>query len=337
MKSILIVGSGLSGSVIARKLVSHKFKVVIIDKRDHIGGNVFDYTNSKGIRIHKYGPHLFHTNNKKVVDFIQKFSEWLEYKHKVKAILNDGRYVTLPVNKSTKKIVGEENIIETFFRPYSEKMWGMKLEDLNPDIINRVPSRDDDNEFYFPNDNYQLIPKKGYTDFVKKLTNHKNIEIRLNTCFERKMEKEYDYIFNSMPIDEYYDYKYGKLDYRSIKFHNIDFPSPKLLPVVTVNFTNKSKFTRMTEWKNLPEHGINENYTTITYEEPCSPQENNNERYYPVKDLIGKNRKIYLKYKKIKNEKVEFIGRLGLYSYLDMDQCISSALKSSENFLKKHL
>ena len=113
MKKILIVGSGLSGSVIARKLASQKFKVVIIDKRDHIGGNIYDYTNSKGIRVHRYGPHLFHTNNKKVVDFINKFSEWIEYKHRVKAILNDGRYVTLPVNKSTKKIVGEENIIET--------------------------------------------------------------------------------------------------------------------------------------------------------------------------------------------------------------------------------
>ena len=110
-----------------------------------------------------------------------------------------------------------------------------------------------------------------------------------------------------MPIDEYYDFKYGKLEYRSIKFHNINFPSPKLLPAVTVNFTNNSKFTRMTEWKNLPNHGVNDDYTTITYEEPCSSSENNNEKYYPVKDLKGINRNLYNKYKDIQNKKVQFI------------------------------
>ena len=149
------------------------------------------------------------------------------------------------------------------------------------------------------------------------------------------MEKDFDYVFNSMPIDEYYNFQFGKLDYRSIKFHDIDIPSPKLLPAVCVNFTNRSKFTRMTEWKNLPNHGVNENYTTITYEEPCSFEQNNDERYYPVKDLKGKNKKLYNKYREINNQKVQFIGRLGLYSYLDMDQCINIALKTFENFNRK--
>ena len=335
MNKILVVGSGLSGSVISRILAdTGKYSITIIEKRDEIGGNVFDYTNSRGIRVHKYGPHLFHTNNKKVVDFIKKYSEWIEYKHKVKAILKNGRYVTLPVNKETKEIVGENNIVETFFRPYSEKMWGIKLEDLSPDIINRVPIRNDDNEYYFPNDEFQLIPKYGYSHFISKLLDHQNINVFKNTSFERSMENKYDFVFNSMPIDEYYNFKYGKLDYRSIKFHSIDFPSPKLLPTVTVNFTNNSKFTRMTEWKNLPEHGVNDNFTTITYEEPCSFEENNNMRYYPVKDLKGINKVLYQKYKSIKNPNVEFIGRLGLYSYLDMDQCINIALKVSDKFIK---
>ena len=333
MKKILVVGAGLTGSVISRMLADNNYKVTVIDKRDHIAGNVFDYINDKNIRVHKYGPHLFHTNNEKVVSFIKKFAHWVEYKHKVKAILKDGTYVTLPVNSQTKKIVGADNIVETFIRPYSEKMWGLKLEKISPDIINRVPVRDDDNEYYFPKDKYQLIPRDGYTHFVRNILDHKNIEVQTNTAFNRKMEKDFFHVFCSMPIDEYYKFKYGHLKYRSIKFHNIDFPSPKLLPVVTVNFTNNGKFTRMTEWKNIPNHGYNEDFTTITYEEPCSFEENNNEKYYPVKDIDGENRSLYLKYKNIENQKVSFVGRLGMYSYLDMDQCINHALKVSNNFL----
>lgn len=335
-KKILVVGCGLTGAVISRKLADNNFDIDIIDKRNHIAGNTYDFINKKNIRVHKYGPHLFHTNNKKVVDFIKEFSEWIEYKHKVKAILKDGRYVTLPVNIETKKIVGEENIIETFFRPYSEKMWGMKLEELSPDILKRVPIRNDYNELYFPNDLYQLIPKLGYTNFIEKLLDHNNINVSINTPFLKQMEEDYHHVFNSMPIDEYYDFKYGELNYRSIKFHNMDIPSPKILPTVTVNFTNSGIFTRMTEWKNLPFHGSNNNYTTITFEEPCGYKENNYERYYPVKDLKGQNRSLYMKYKSIKNTKVDFVGRLGLYSYLDMDQCINLALKVSENFLRKN-
>ena len=193
MKKILVV-AGLTGSVISRMLADNNYKVTVIDKRDHIAGNVFDYINDKNIRVHKYGPHLFHTNNEKVVSFIKKFAHWVEYKHKVKAILKDGTYVTLPVNSQTKKIVGADNIVETFIRPYSEKMWGLKLEKISPDIINRVPVRDDDNEYYFPKDKYQLIPKDGYTHFVRNILDHKNIEVQTNTAFNRKMEKDFFHV-----------------------------------------------------------------------------------------------------------------------------------------------
>ena len=152
-KKILIVGCGLSGCVIARQLAEQGYEITVIDKRNHIGGNIFDFSNKKNIRVHKYGPHLFHTNNEKVVSFIKKHGEWIEYKHKVKAMLNDGRYVTLPVNKLTKEIVGEENIIETFYRPYSEKMWNIKLEELSPTIFGRVPIRDDEMNFIFQTTN----------------------------------------------------------------------------------------------------------------------------------------------------------------------------------------
>lgn len=335
MDEILVVGCGLSGVVIARQLAQAGYKIHIIDKRSHIGGNVYDQVNEKGIRVHHYGPHLFHTKNEKVFKYLQQFGEWVPYKHKVKAMLQDGRYVTLPVNRETKDIVGEENIVETFFRPYSEKMWDMKLEELNPDILNRVPVRDDDNTYYFPNDPFQAMPKDGYTAIVKNIINHPNIRISLESPFQKSMEEDARHIFNAMPIDEYYDYRYGELPYRSVKFHTINLPMPKLLPVTTVNFTHKGPHTRVTEWKNIPAHGENNQFTTLTYEEPCDYKDNNNERFYPVKDLQGTNRELYKKYQAIPNEKTTFIGRLGLYIYIDMDQAVNAALKTAERFLQK--
>lgn len=334
---ILIVGAGFSGAVIARELADKGYKIVIIDKRDHVAGNAYDFDNELGIKIHKYGPHLFHTNNKTVFDWLSNYTEWTPYRHKVKAILSDGRYVTLPINKETKTIVGEENIIDTFIRPYSEKMWGMKLEELDPQIINRVPIRDDYNEYYFPNDEYQFMPKNGFTELFKNILNHPNINVKLNTSFEKSMEDDYDFIFNSMPIDEYYDFCYGELPYRSIKFTNINIPTPKILPETVVNFTHYGPCTRVTEWKNIPGHGTTKEWTTLTYEEPCDYKENNMERFYPVKDMDGINRALYKKYELIKNKKVTFIGRMGMYVYLDMHQCVSSALSIANNFLNNKL
>ena len=333
---ILIVGAGFSGAVIARECAAAGHLVKVIDKRDHIGGNAYDYTDSNGIRIHKYGPHLFHTNNEKVVQWLSQFTEWVPYQHKVKAQLNDGTYVTLPVNKETKKIVGEENVLDIFFRPYTKKMWGKTLDELDPSIINRVPIRDDDNELYFPNDEYQMMPKNGYTEIFKNIFNHSNIEVECNVEFHQSMEEEYDYVFNSMPIDMYFNYDYGELPYRSIKFHNVTLQQPKVLPTGTVNFTHDGPYTRVTEWKNIPAHGTNDYTTVLTYEEPCDYKDNNYERYYPVKDLEGANRETYKKYKdKVNEDKMTFIGRCGMYVYVDMHQAISSALATARRFLDK--
>ena len=331
---ILVVGAGFSGAVIAHQLANAGHDITVIDERDHIGGNAYDYTNDKGIRIHKYGPHLFHTNNKKVFDWITQFDEWVPYKHKVKAQLEDGRYVTLPVNRETKEIVGEENIISTFFAPYTYKMWGKTIEELDPSIINRIPMRDDDNEYYFPNDQYQVLPKNGYTRIFELILDKKNITVNVSQRFERKMEKEFDHVFNSMPIDDYFHYAYGTLPYRSIKFHHVDLPLVKALPTGTVNFTHDGPYTRVTEWKNLPEHGINNQYTTLTYEEPCDYMVNDFERYYPVKDVKGENRKKYQQYKKLIRSNMTFIGRCGMYVYIDMHQAISSALYTAKKFLE---
>jgi UDP-galactopyranose mutase len=335
LKEILVVGAGFSGATIARELASNGYNVHVIDVRDHVAGNAYDYTNKHGIRIHKYGPHLFHTNNKRVFEWLSRFTGWVEYRHKVKALLENGRYVTLPVNQETKQIVGEENVLDIFFRPYTKKMWGVELDELNPEIINRVPIRDDLNELYFPNDEFQFMPKNGYTELVKNILDHQNITISLNTRYDKNEYIHYDHIFNSMPIDEYFDYIHGNLPYRSIKFEHVDLSLPSVLPVATVNFTHDGPHTRVTEWKKLPGHGDNKYITTLTFETPCDYLENNLERYYPVKDREGKNRLLYEKYKTEQPQNMTFIGRCGLYSYLNMDQAINSALAVSNRFLKK--
>lgn len=329
----LVVGAGFSGAVIARELAIAGHKVKVIEVRDHVAGNAYDYTNEKGIRVHKYGPHLFHTNNKSVYDYLGNFTEWVPYQHKVKAILEDGHFATLPVNRQTKDLVGEDNVIDIFFRPYSEKMWGMELEALNPEILNRVPIRDDDNELYFPSDRYQAVPKDGYTRMVENILNHQNIEISLSTPYDKRNNSMYDHVFNSMPIDQYFEFKHGYLPYRSMRFETVTLPLPFALPTTTVNFTHDGPQTRVTEWKHIPQHGKNKYFTTLTFETPCCYTENNFERYYPVKDADGDNRANYQKYKEEKTENVTFIGRCGLYAYLDMHQAVNSALAIVRKFL----
>lgn len=336
LNKILVVGAGFSGAVIARMLGEKGFHVEVIDKRNHIAGNAFDFHNWHNILVHQYGPHLFHTNNQSVFVFLSRFTDWVDYQHRVKAILADGRLVTLPVNLDTKDQVGEDKVIDTFIRPYSEKMWGLKLEEISPDIINRVPIRNDHNELYFPDDQFQAMPKAGYTKIFENLLDHPNIQVRLETAFEKSMEADYMHVFNSMPIDEYYDYSLGPLPYRSLKFHHVDLPIPRIFPVCQVNFTHDGPYTRVVEWKNIPNSPQNEQFTSITYEEPCSYTENNNERFYPVKDASGKNRALFLQYKQIENPKTTFIGRLGQYVYLDMHQVVSSSMAIAEKFIKEN-
>jgi UDP-galactopyranose mutase len=330
--SFLVVGAGFAGAVIAHELANDGHQVTLIDERDHIGGNAYDYTNEHGIRIHKYGPHIFHTSNEKVYDWITQFGEWVEYKHKVKAQLSNGEYVTLPVNKLTKEIVGEENILDIFYRPYTKKMWDKEIEELDPNILKRVAVRDDDNEYYFPKDIYQIMPKDGYTKVFEKILDHQNIVVKLNTPFHKDMESDYQHVFNSMPIDVYYGYRFGELPYRSLKFHNVNLPMVRALPASVVNFTNNSPYTRIAEWKNFPEHGSNDKWTTLTYEEPCDYIDNDYQRYYPVKDIDGINQTIYKTYKEIENTKVTFIGRCGMYVYIDMHQAVMSSLAIVKRF-----
>ena len=328
----LIVGAGLSGAVIARELAEQGHSITVIDKRDHIGGNCADYVNDHGIRVHRWGPHIFHTSNMKVVEWLSRFTEWVPYQHKVKALLSDGRYATLPVNRETKEMVGEENVLDIFFRPYTRKMWGKELEELDPSIMQRVPIRDDDNELYFPNDAFQAMPKDGYTVMFENILNHENIHVQLGIEFDKGMELEYDHVFNSMPIDVYFDTCYGELPYRSIRFHTTTEEFVKSLPTPTVNFTDDGPYTRVTEWKLYPNHGSNDRLSTFTREEPCDYRDNNMERYYPVKDLDGANREIYRRYRELVPDNVTFIGRCGQYVYIDMDMAVSNTLSLVSRF-----
>jgi len=330
---ILVVGVGFSGSTIAVELAKRGHLVHMIDKRNHVGGNAYDYVNEHGIRVHQYGPHLFHTSNQKVVEWLTQFTEWIPYKHKVKALLADGRYATLPINQETVKIVGRENILDIFIRPYTKKMWGVGLEKLEPSILERVPIREDMNEYYFPDDTFQAMPKNGYTALFERMLDHEKIDVRLNHSFDKKMEPEYDHIFNSMPLDEYFEYVFGELPYRSVKFHHHTLPMPSALPVTTVNFTHDAPFTRVTEWKKIPGHGENLSHTTLTFEEPCDFKDNQMERYYPVRDLDGVNLLNYKKYLRMVPGGMTFIGRCGQYAYLDMHQAISSSLAIVAKYL----
>lgn len=333
-KKILVVGAGFSGVTVARILAESGFNVDVIDKRDHVAGNAYDYIDPHGFRIHKYGPHLFHTNNEIVVEWLSRFTEWVPYKHKVKALLKDGTFVVLPPNRSTQAVLGDK-LIEVLFRPYTRKMWGLELEEIDSSIIKRIPIRNDDNEYYFPNDKFQALPEGGYTALVEKILDHKNINYYLRTPFSEKFQAGYKHIFNSMPIDEYYDNCYGELPYRSIKFTNIHFPASTLFPRATINFTHNGPHTRVTEWRHLPGHGSSDFITALTYEEPCDYKDNGYERYYPVKDVLGSNRVLYKKYRELVPDNVTFIGRCGQYVYLDMHQAIASSMATVKSFLKK--
>lgn len=336
MKKILIVGAGFSGSVLARTLAEENYLVTVIDQRDHIGGNAYDFVNEHGIRVHKFGPHLFHTSNYKVVEWLSKFTEWTPYKHKVKALLSDGRLVTLPVNNETATIVGKDKIIETFYKPYTQKMWGLSVDEIDASVLARVAIRDDMNEDYFPNDSFQALPTKGYTDLIRNILNHSNIKIKLNRPYITGEDIDYFHTFNSMPIDSYFDFKYGHLPYRSIKFHTSSVMIPQIFPVATVNFTHNEPWTRVTEWKNLPNSDKPAGITTITIEEPCDYINNNFERFYPIKDKDGINQNLYNRYQSQCPKNMTFIGRCGLYVYIDMHQAISSALSIGNKFISNN-
>ena len=372
IKRVLVVGAGLAGVTIARTLAENKFDVDVIDKRDHVAGNIFDFVNSNNERIHKYGPHLLHCNKEsKGLKFLSRFTDWIAYEHKVRALLSDNRTTPLPINKITledifnKKFESEDDVkyfldtirknnitprntdelfestvgaklADIFFRPYSKKMWGIDPKNLETSIGARLPVRTNNDTRYF-NDNFQALPKEGYTKMIEKMLDHKNIKIYLNTSYSFGMEKDYAHSFLCIPIDVFFNFKYGELPYRSIIFeHTKDFGKDLEAPVI--NFTDNFKYTRKTQWNLLPNsYGNNYKFNTITFEKPCGMKENPGEFYYPVQ--TKKSKKIYDLYRKLsyKERKITFCGRTGLFRYIDMIPAVNMHLKIAIDFLKNKL
>ncbi len=375
MQTVLIVGAGLAGAVYARVLAEYGLKVHVIDQRDHIAGNCYDYLDATGVRVHKYGPHLFHTSNQRVVEWLSRFTDWIPYQHKVVARMDGGQEVPLPVNRATVNAVfgtdlktsadvmaflkgktehraqirtAEDHLYahigptltNFFFRPYTRKMWGTDLQDMDAAVVRRLQIRMDDEDRYFPGDTFQALPKDGYTALFQRLFDHPEITVETGKPFERKMLADHDYCFSSMPIDAFYDYQLGELPYRSIRFHTSRVARAQAPRHVTINYTDDGPFTRETWWHNLPGHCREEGQDVpVTVEEPCDYKDNGMERYYPVKTHDGRYDKLYDRYKMMADaeQNLSFIGRCGTYQYLDMHQVVNQSLTGAGKWLSLHM
>ena len=352
----LIVGCGLTGAVIANELKQKGKKILIIDKRNHIGGNV--YTELKhDILIHKYGPHIFHTNKKEIWKYINQFDEFEQFQLNTIAIAEDNNIYNLPFNlhtfyqvygtKNAKEVddllknIKNENKITTnvedfaineigekmyklLIKGYTEKQWGTECKNINKNIIKRLPIRKEWNNNYF-NDKYQGIPKNGYTYVIQKMI--EGVDLLLNTEFN--LEKHYnlaDKIIYCGSIDELLNFKYGLIPYRSLEFKEYDNINSQGTPII--NYTsNDVPYTRSIDHKMFLNATKNNTNTIITHEYP-KMFDGNNERYYPIENKENINQ--YKKYIKEINKllpKIIPCGRLGTYKYLNMDQIIENALE----------
>ena len=367
MYDFLIVGAGFAGSVLAERISSQlDKKVLVVEKRNHIAGNCYDYYNDKGILVHKYGPHIFHTNSKKVWDYLSQFTEWVPYEHKVLAVVN-GIKIPVPFNlNSLYKIFPQDKaknlenkllnkykyglkipilklrentesdlkdlsdfIYEKIFYGYTVKQWSLKPDELEHTVTARVPVSISHDDRYFQ-DKYQGIPANGYTNTFEKMLNNGNIDILLNSDYREIIN---DVKFNKMiytgAIDEYFDYMYGKLPYRSLTFKLETLEQKWFQETAQINYPNDFDYTRITEFKHFLKISSEEknNFTTIAYEFPCEFESGKNEPYYPIPQK--NNEELYQKYK-FESDKfsknVLFIGRLTNYKYFNMEEIIGIAL-----------
>ncbi|HET9227026.1 MAG TPA: UDP-galactopyranose mutase, partial [Thermoanaerobaculia bacterium] len=310
MFDYLIVGAGYAGSVLAERLARGAGKkVLLVDRRPHIGGNAYDCYDDAGILIHKYGPHIFHTNSKEVFEYLSEFTEWRPYEHRVRASV-DGQLVPIPINLDTinqlyglklnsmevegffaslaearETIRTSEDVVvsrvgrelyEKFFRGYTRKQWGLDPSQLDAMVTSRVPVRTNRDDRYFT-DSYQAMPQRGYTRMFENMLDHPNIKVLLNCDYhEIKEEVAYDKLIFTGPVDEYFGYRYGKLPYRSLHFDFRTVNQERVQPVAVVNYPNEHLYTRVTEFKQLT--GQEHPKSTLVYEFP----QGEGDPYYPV-------------------------------------------------------
>ncbi len=354
MFDYLIVGAGFAGTVMAERLATDAGKkVLIIDKRPHIGGNAYDHYDDAGVLVHKYGPHIFHTNSREVFEYLSRFTDWRQYQHRVQALV-DGQLLPMPINLETinrmyglkltafelpqffeqlaerrPAIKTSEDVIvskvgrelyEKFFRNYTRKQWDLDPSELDAAVTARVPVRTNNDDRYFT-DTYQAMPLHGYTRMFEKMLAHPNIKILLNADY-REVEKviPHNEVIYTGPVDEYFDYRYGRLPYRSLEFKFETINKERVQPVAVVNYPNDYLYTRVTEFKHLT--GQEHPKTSIVYEFPKA----SGDPYYPIPR--SENTELYRKYQMLSaaTKGVYFVGRLATYKYYNMDQVVAQAL-----------
>lgn len=366
----LVIGCGLSGAVIAEQVASRlNEEVLVIDRRNHIGGNVYDDTES-GITVHRYGPHVFHTNDSRVWRYLSRFTEWHRFMYKVRAYI-DGHEVPVPFNLNTlyrlfppnlagkleEALIGHygygkripilelqqvqdanlnflaDYIYRKVFLGYTAKQWGVRLEELDFSVSARVPvmvSRDDR---YF-HDRYQGIPADGYTQLVGNIINHPKIKVELETDYlDIRDGLAAERIFYSGAIDEYFDYCYGQLPYRSLDIQFRKFDCEYYQSTAQVNFPDNYDYTRSVEYK----YYLNQKspQTIVSFEYPEPFEKGMNERFYPIPN--EENDALFSRYQVLADQekKVFFVGRLGHYRYYNMDQVVMNALSLVDSIVEK--
>jgi len=365
-KSILIVGAGFSGVVIARELAEKGYQVRVIDQRDHIGGNCYDTRDSETqVMMHVYGPHIFHTDNEVVWNYLQRFTKMMPYVNRVKAVYKQ-RVYSLPINLLTinqffnvclspdeakalieskgdqsitdpqtfeeqaLRFVGKE-LYEAFFKGYTIKQWGMEPSELPASILKRLPVRFNYDDNYF-NHRFQGMPAEGYTKVIENIASHPGITIDLNTSYDKSMQSTYSHVFYSGPLDAFYDYKFGRLGYRTLDFQKFTYQGD-YQGCAVMNYTEQDvPYTRITEHKYFSPWETHEK--SVCYKEFSRSCGENDIPYYPIRQ-VGEMQLLdkYLDVASLEKN-ITFIGRLGTYRYLDMDVTIAEALNTAEIFLK---
>lgn len=357
---ILVVGAGFAGSVCAERLASAGHKVTIVEKRSHIAGNAYDEFDHNGILIHRYGPHIFHTNSKKVFSYLSQFTDWRFYEHRVLASVR-GQLLPIPINRTTINSLyslqldeaGVQNFLERvrepregrntsedvvlssvgsdlcdlFFRGYTKKQWGLDLSELSAGVAARIPTRSNDDDRYFTDD-LQFMPALGYTAMFNRMLANEKIEIKLNVDFFEFDSSAFDLIIYTGPVDSYFKYEHGKLPYRSLRFEHEFIPSVEYTQGVgTVNFPNDHEYTRVTEFKHLT--GQAASGTSVVREYPTD----DGDPYYPIPRKENEER--YQLYKRMTDleTRTVFVGRLAQYRYYNMDQVVAAALSAVDNIL----
>lgn len=358
---VLIVGAGFAGCVIAERMASAGKSVLVIERREHIGGNAFDEQDAAGVLVHRYGPHIFHTNAAHVAEYLSRFTAWRPYEHRVLSLV-EGKLYPMPINRTTinalyglslneaevvayldsvrepkEFIRNSEDLVlssvgrelcDRFFRNYTRKQWGLDLSQLSSTVAGRIPVRTNDDDRYFT-DTFQKMPAQGFTCMFRNMLNHPGITLELGTSYQQIAGRiEASAIYYCGPIDEFYGFRFGRLPYRSLRFEHEHLPLVEQFQQVgTVNYPNDHDFTRITEFKHLT--GQKHTGTSIVREYP----QHEGDPYYPIP--TAENQELYAKYKQLAahDQHVHFIGRLAEYRYYNMDQVVAAAL----NLVKQHL